>query len=160
MPSCSTNLLVFIFSSAVALLFNWKYFLGLKSHADDMRMMCRWHESEILGEISLKDDICHLHVVCMSSARHADDVCRSSTQCAGDVWITCGWRADDKRQQLCIKPTGFLVITIVTEKGRSLEHAVIFLRNGIPENFNDVQKTMILFTWCLFGRILEEFYLV
>ena len=52
-----------------------------------MQTTCRQHESETLGEISLEDDICHLHVVRTSSAH----------------------RADDKRQQLCIKPTSFLV---------------------------------------------------
>ena len=59
-------------------------------HADDMQMTCRQHESEISGKISLADDICHPHVIHKSS---------------GSMHIVCrGW------QQLCIKPTGFLVI--------------------------------------------------
>ena len=106
--------------------------------ADDVRTTREW---DFWWDFIGVWHICNPHVIHMSSAH----------------------RADDKRQQLCIKPTGFLVITIVTEKGRSLEHAVIFLRNGIPENFNDVQKTMIfiymMLIWKNFGRILPSLVL-
>ena len=77
-----------IFSRAVALLFNWKYFWGWNL----MQTTCGWHKSEILGEISLADDICHPHVICTSSrSMHV---------------IRTGW------QQLWIKPTGFLVVDV------------------------------------------------
>ena len=44
--------------------------------ADDVRMMCRWHENETSGEISLEDDICHPHVVCTTALHKA-------------YWLTC-----------------------------------------------------------------------
>ena len=53
--------------------------ISYRPHADDVRTMCRWRENEILGEISLEDDICRLHIVIM------------------------GW------QQLCIKSTSLRV---------------------------------------------------
>ena len=59
----------YFFSRAV-LLFKWKYFGSWSlvqtmcgRHADDLQMTCGWHESEILGEISLADDICHPDVI-------------------------------------------------------------------------------------------------
>ena len=60
-----------IFSRAVALLFNWKYFWGwnlvrttCRQRADDVRMTCGWCVDDMwmTQEISLVDDICHLHV--------------------------------------------------------------------------------------------------
>ena len=36
-------------------------------HAYNVRMMCGWHESEILLEIWLADDICHLDIIRTSS---------------------------------------------------------------------------------------------
>ena len=47
------------FLAELSLLFNWKYFWGWSL----MWMMCGWHESEISGEISLADDICHPDVI-------------------------------------------------------------------------------------------------
>ena len=99
-----------------------------------MWMTCGQHDSETLGEISLEDDICHLHIIHMSSTHCADDIsmssthcvdniCMSSTRCADDVQITCGRHADDKRQQLCIKPTGFLVVVV------SLTFLLFFFKN-------------------------------
>ena len=64
--------------------------ISCRWHADDMQTACGWHESKISGQISLADDICHLHIICTSST------CRSHV-------VSTGW------QQLCIKPTGFLV---------------------------------------------------
>ena len=43
--------------------------------ADDVQMMCGWHESEISGEISLEDNICRLHVVRMM----CEELCKKPT---------------------------------------------------------------------------------
>ena len=61
----------------------WGVEISCRQRADDVRTTCRQHESEISGEISLADDICHLHIIRTSSG---------------------------SGQQLYIKPTGFLVM--------------------------------------------------
>ena len=44
--------MLFIFSTAVALLFNWTYFGGWNLAADDVGMTSRWRENKALGETS------------------------------------------------------------------------------------------------------------
>ena len=56
-----------IFSRAVALLFNWKYFWGWNL----VQTTCGRHENETSGEISLEDNICCPHVVCTTALHKA-----------------------------------------------------------------------------------------
>ena len=108
--------LLWIFLAERALLFNWKYFWGwnlvwttCRWHADDVWMTCGWHDSETSGEISLEDDICCLHIICTSYGWHRHVIRMSCRWHLHVICTMCGQCADDKRQQLCIKPTGFLV---------------------------------------------------
>ena len=93
-----------IFSRAVLCCLTWIVW-ELKSRTDDVRMMCRrraddvqmtcgQHESEILLEIWLADDICcpeHHPQACMSSARHLQ-VCTSSAHCLQhSSWSAWTW---------------------------------------------------------------------
>ena len=74
-------------------------FLGLKSHADDMRTMCGQHKIEISGKISLADDVCHLdvisHIICTSSACHPYVVWKRACRLHGATalhkayWLPC-----------------------------------------------------------------------
>ena len=67
-------------------------FLVWNLTADDMPTMCRWYESETSGKIS-PGMSGSMHVIHMSSR---------------SVYVIC------TGQQLCIKPTGFLVIVYFT----------------------------------------------
>ena len=90
----------------LSLLFKWKYIWGwslvrttCRWCVDNIQTMCGWHESEISGEISPADDMCHLHIIRMSSGHlpelpnfmeyctwcHPHVICTSST----DTHVVC-----------------------------------------------------------------------
>ena len=80
--------------------------MGLKSREDHLQTTCRREEGEISGEILLVETYVvwissahYLHVVHTSSACHLHIICTSSRS----VHVI------GTGQQLCIKPTGFLV---------------------------------------------------
>ena len=117
---------LWLFSRAVALLFNWKYFGGEISCgrcADDTQMT----QEQDFGRDFIGDDVCRLHVIYMSSrSMHLiqkcaprPEVCTSSRSVhlvqkhAHHPHVVCtlsgSMHVVRTGQQLCINPTGFLV---------------------------------------------------
>ena len=76
-----------VFSRAV-LLFNWKYFWGLKSHEHDVWMMCRWRVDDMwmTREWDLGQDF--TYAICTSSTPCVDDIQMSSTHHPHHVQMT------------------------------------------------------------------------
>ena len=86
------------FCRAVALLFNWKYFWGLNL----LRMMCGQCADDMRVIFQVRFHWQMTYVVWMLSAHHPDVICTSR-----NVHVIC------MGQQLCIKPTGFLVYPVM-----------------------------------------------
>ena len=109
---------LFVFSRAVALLFNWKYFWGWNL----VWTMCGWRVNDTRARFGARFQLqmkyvihtssaCHPHIICMLFTPHVDDIVRARCRWHPHVVRRCA-RCLQTVQQLYIKPHGFLVIIL------------------------------------------------